>query len=128
MLGLNNGAPWRMAFNLSPVLTPESGRWLSPTCSTLLFLCQVVCDPRWLAYRSEPCGCLKRFPTLPKSILALPTVGARDRAHRARPAALRLRSPGWHERSLGRAAVQRSACARSAGPACPAATRAFLYP
>src|SRR6516162_9002451 len=117
-----------MAFTLSLVLTPESGQWLSPTSSTLLFLCQVVCGPRSIAYRNEPSGYLKRFPTLRKSILALPTVAAQDRARHARPTALCLTFPGWRERSLGRAAVQRSTCARSAGLTCPAATRAFLYP
>src|SRR5580692_11195092 len=43
-------------FNLPPVLTPESGQWLSPISSTLRFLFPVVCGPRRLAYRNEPCG------------------------------------------------------------------------
>src|SRR5207244_10385905 len=85
---------------------------------------QTCALPIW--NKTALCDCWRRFPTSRRSSRAPPAAGARGKARRAPQGARRLTFAGWRARCLGRAALQRSACARSAGPRCLAAVPAVL--
>src|SRR5580693_602992 len=113
-------------FSSPPLPLPESARWLLSVASIYLFLSPVVCARRPSAHRTAPSGCWRKLPTSRKSSLALPDAEVLDRARRVPRAALFPMYPGWPVRSLGHVAIQKSACAGSAGPTCPAAIPVVL--